>query len=278
MIEEEMLKVNIVNVLQKALADIKFVIPKAILNTVFIDRKSSWKIQVPSLDEQILNSVVRPRVLVDCNLVGGHEITVPLTGVTPQEIDSSSVVYRIPKELTQNRSIVSVLNITYVDINSLASSAYFGACGVTAEQSAAQAMLDAVSPMPMIATTRVSLIGENVVLLRDSIRTPSNAYLRCIIGYDESMSHLQPRSYRSFAKLVEYAVKSYIYNEYIVEMDMGELRGGHNLGKFKDVIEGYSDSEELYDTFFRERWQKIDFQNDRESMNRFVKLIAGGPR
>lgn len=268
----------IMNVISKALSDVKFVIPRPVLDTVFTERKKGWNTQVPSLDEQILNAVIRPRVLVDCNLVGGQEVTIPLTGLQAQEVDSSTVVYRIPKELTQNRSIVSVLNITYIDINSTASTAYFGNCGTTAEQSKAQALLDAVAPMPMIATTRVSLIGENTVMLRDSIRVPSNSYLRCIIGFDEQMSHLQPRSYKAFCKLVEFAVKSFIYNEYVVEMDMGELRGGHNLGKFKDIVEGYADSEELYQNYFTERWQKVSFQNDTESMTRFIKLIAGGAR
>lgn len=266
------------NVLRKALDDIKFVIPRPILNTVFVDRKSKWNVNVPSLDEQILNSIIRPRVLVDCNLVGGHEITVPLTNLVPEEAESNSLVYRIPKEMTQNRSIVSVLNITYIDMNAVAGSMTMSSCGVTAEQSTATALLDSVAPLPLVSSGRVSLIGENVVLLRDNVRPPGNAYLRCIIGHDEAMSHLSPRSYRPFCKLVEYAVKSFIYNEYIVELDMGELRGGHNLGKFKDVIEGYADAEELYDTYFRERWQKISFQNDRESMTRFVKLMVGGPR
>jgi hypothetical protein len=92
------------------------------------------------------------------------------------------------------------------------------------------------------------------------------------------MSHIQPRSYKAFCKLVEYAVKAFIYNEYIIEVDMGELRGGHNLGKFKDIIEGYSDAEELYSTYLTEKWQKIAFQNDRESLTRFLKLTVGGPR
>lgn len=266
------------NALRKALDDLKFVIPKPILKAVFTERRSWSSVQSPSLDDQILNEVIRPRVLVDCNLVGGHEVTISLIGLAYSEVDSNSVVYRIPKDRTQNRSIVSVLNITYVDLNAVGGQTGFVSCGVTAEQSAAQGLLDAIQPMPMIATTRVSLIGENVVLLRDNIRPPGNAYLRCIIGHDEAMSHLSPRSYRPFAKLVEYAVKSHIYNEYIVEMDMGELRGGLNLGKFKEVIENYADAEELYDTYFRERWQKISFQQDRETMGRFIKMITGGAR
>jgi hypothetical protein len=267
-----------VNALRKALDDLKFVIPRPILDTVFVKRNTTYRMAAPSLDEQILNSVIRPRVYIDTNLVGGAEVLVPLTGLSGEEIDTTDMVYRIPKSLTQNRPIMSVLNVTYVDANSMAAAGQYASCGVSAEQSAAQALLDAVSPLPLISTARVTLIGENVVLIRDSIRVPSNSYLRCVVAQDEAMSHIQPRSYKAFCKLVEYAVKSFIYNEYIIDLDMGELRGGHNLGKFKDKIEEYADAEELYDTYLREKWQKIAFQNDRESHTRFLKLTIGGPR
>jgi hypothetical protein len=267
-----------VNALRKALDDVKFTIPRPILDTVFVKRHSNYRVAAPSLDEQILNSVIRPRVYQDTNLVGGAEILVPLTGLSGEETGTTDMVYRIPKNLTQNRTIMSVLNVTYVDPQSMATAGNYATCGVTAEQSAASALLDAITPMPMISTGRVTIIGENVVLIRDSIRIPSNSYLRCIVAHDEAMSHIQPRSYRAFCKLVEYAVKAFIYNEYIIEVDMGELRGGHNLGKFKDIIEEYSDANELYDAYITEKWQKVSFQNDRESLNRWIKLSIGGLR
>lgn len=266
------------NALRKSLDDLKFTIPRPILETVFVKRHSNYRIAAPSLDEQILNSVVRPRVYIDTNLVGGAEILVPLLGLAGEEVNTTDMVYRIPKNLTQNRSIMSVLNITYVDPSSMVSAGSFSSCGVTLEQTQAENLLNALSPLPMISTGRVTIIGENVVLVRDSIRIPTNSYLRCIVAHDEAMSHIQPRSYKAFCKLVEYAVKAFIYNEYIIEVDMGELRGGHNLGKFKDIIEEYSDANELYETYLTEKWQKISFCNDRESYGRFVKLIVGGPR
>lgn len=266
------------NALRKALDDLKFVIPRPILDTVFIKRYSGYRMAAPSIDEQILNNVIRPRVFIDCNLVGGAEILVPLTGLQGEDVNTTDMVYRIPKNLTQNRSIMSVLNVTYVDAQSMAAAGSYASCGVSAQQSAAQALLDAVSPLPLISTGRISIIGENVILIKDSIRIPSNSHLRCIVAHDEAMSHIQPRSYKAFCKLVEYAVKAFIYNEYIIEVDMGELRGGHNLGKFKDIIEEYSDANELYDTYITEKWQKISFQNDRESHGRFLKLLIGGPR
>lgn len=268
-----------VNCLQKSLSDLKFTVPKQILDSVFVKRHANSRVvTVPSLDEQILNNVIRPRVYIDTNLVGGAEILVPLNTVKGEDVSPTDMVYRIPKRLTQNRTIMSVLGVTYMDVHSMAAAGNYASCGVSAEQSAAQGLMDAVAPMPMISTSRVSLIGENVVLIRDSIRIPSNSTLRCIVAHDEAMSHIQPRSYKAFCKLVEYAVKSYIYNEYVIEMDMGELRGGHNLGKFKDKIDEYSDAEELYSTYLIEKWQKISFMNDTNSYNRLLKLTIGGPR
>lgn len=266
------------NAVRKALDDVKFVVPRSVLETVFVKRHANYRVSSPSLDDQLLNSVVRPRVFIDTNLMYGHEVLVSLEGISGEEVSTTDMVYRIPKSRTQNRSIMSVLNVTYVDAQSMAAAGQYASCGVTAEQSAAQALLDAVAPLPLISTARVTLIGENVVLIRDSIRIPSNSYLRCIVAQDEAMSHIQPRSYKAFCKLVEYAVKSFIYNEYIIEVDMGELRGGHTLGKFKDIIEGYSDAEELYQTYLTEKWQKVAFMNDRESYTRLIKLTMGGPR
>ncbi len=266
------------NALSKALSDIKFQINRSILETVFVKRFTHYRTSSPSLDEQILNEVIRPRVYIDTSLVGGAEVLVPLNSIQGEEVNTTDMVYRIPKRLTNNRTIMSVLNITYVDAQSMAAAGNFATCGVSAEQSAAQALLDAVAPLPMLSTGRISIIGENVIYVKDSIRVPSNSYLRCVVGHDEAMSHLQPRSYRAFSKLVEYAVKAYIYTEYELEMDMSELRGGHSLGKFKDIIERYSDANELYDTYITEKWQKISMQNDAQQMNRFLRLGSGGPR
>lgn len=266
------------NALSKALSDLRFKINRNVLDTVFVKRHQHYNVTAPSLEEQILNEVIRPRVYMDCNLVGGTEVIVPLNGLIAEEVNTTDIVYRVPKSLTNGRTIMSVKNITYMDAQSMAAAGNFATCGVSAEQTAMQSLLDAVSPLPMISTGRCSIIGENVVYVKDSIRVPSNSYMLCVVAHDEAMSHLQPRSYMAFSKLVEYAVKAYIFTEYELEMDMGELRGGHSLGKFKDIIDRFSDANELYDDYLREKFQKIQVQNDTLQMNRLIRLKTGGPR
>ncbi len=263
------------NPIRKALSDIKFVVPRPILDTVFT-RRSNWRGPLPSLDDRIMSEVIYARVFIDCNLVGGAQILVPLSGLDREEISNQETIFKIPKDLTQGRSIVSPLNITFTDPGSIINTGVYNNCGVSAVSTAAQALMDSQAPMPMLSTANVRLIGENTILVRDVVRLPSNSYLRCVIAHDEAMSHIQPRSYRAFSKLVEYAVKAYIYNEYIVEMDVGEIRGGHQIGKFKEIIENYADAEELYQNYIREKWEKIEFQNDQEGHTRFLRMLIGG--
>ena len=138
--------------------------------------------------------------------------------------------------------------------------------------------MNAMSSIPVTSTARVQLIGENVVMVRDTVLLPANIYLRCIIANDENMSHLQLKSYRDFANLGVLAVKAFIYNDYVIKMDLGELSGGQVIGRFKEIIDTYSESEELYQTYITEKWQKISFQQDHEQMGRFLKLLIGGCR
>lgn len=268
------------NAVEKALSDLRFHIPPAVLKTVFDDRiHGNYRQQMSvSVNDQIMHSVIRGRVLSDCSLVGTVEHEVPLASVQAMEISNNEVVYRIPKNLTQNRSIISAINITFIDPTASIGTGGWNQCGVSAPQTAAQNVMDSFSPVPIVSTSSLTIIGENTVLVRDVTRIPSNSYLRCILQKDEAMSHIQPRSFRAFAKLVEYAVKAYIYNEYIVEMDMAELRGGRALGKFRDIIEEYSDANQMYDDYLTEKWEKIERMNDPITHHRFIRQLVGGPR
>lgn len=264
--------------LSKAMDEVKFRIPKQILETVFIQRNVRWKQTAAPLDEYIMNLVVRPRVLVDCNLVGGTEAFIPLDGVPVEHPADYISVYRIPKTLTGGRSILSVHHISFFDPTRVAGNMAVAQHQATAVLQAGSAVMDAHAPMPMTSTAEVQLIGENVVMVRDTVILPADVYLRCILANDENMSHLQLRSYRAFANLVVLAVKAYIYAQYLIQMDLGELHAGMTLGKFKEMVESYSDAEELYQTYLTEKWQKIAFMNDNETFSRHLRLLIGGYR
>lgn len=266
------------DILSKALDEVRFRIPRQILDTLFNRRDQFYRMNPTSVDEHILSEVIRPRVLVDCNLVGGTEVFIPLDGVPVSRSSDYISVYRIPKDKTQGRSIMSVSNITFSNPTAIANYGIAAGCQNSAMLQAGQAAMDAMGSIPVTSTAQVCLIGENVVMVRDTVTLPANIYLRCTLANDENMSHIQLRSFRHFCNLVVFAVKAYIYNEYIIEMDRGELFGGHEIGRFKEIIDSYQDAEELYQTYLVEKWTKVAFMNDHETATRFLRLQIGGHR
>lgn len=264
--------------IRHALSHLKFVIPIEILQAVFLSRAPRVRDQMDSVDENIMAAVIRPRVMVHCNLVGGVEVFIPLDGIPVYRQNDYTSVYRIPKTATQNRSIMSVMNITFSDPTKVSSYGVAAGDQNTMMLQGAQAVMDAMGSMPVTSTAYVQLIGENVVMVRDTVVLPANIYLRCILANDDNMSHIQARSYLQFAKLCEHAVKAYIFNNYAIRMDLGELFGGQMLGRFKEIVDSYQDANELYETYLREKWTKIAQMNDRETWTRDLRQRLGGQR
>jgi hypothetical protein len=266
------------NPITHAIDALAFKIPPRVLAAAFATKPSRWDPAPLSIDENILANVVRPRVLIDCSLVGGTEAFVSLNGVPKEYVNEYSTVYRIPKDRTQGRSIMSVLNITFTDPTKVSNYGMQAGFQASTLLQAGKAIMDAQGSIPITSSARVQLLGENVVLLRDTLTLPDDIFLRCILADDSNLSHIQLRSFPAFAKLVEFAVKAYIYNSMIVEMDMGMLIGGQNLGEFKNIVDKYEDAETNYQEYMAEHWTKIAKMNDNESFTRLLRLQMGSFR
>lgn len=269
------------NPIVKAVHEVKYRIPLQILREVFTNTGYGFRNNPISLDDQIINQVIRPRVLVDCNLVGGSEIFVPLSGLIPETIDNYTSVFHVPKDLTQGRSIISVLSISYNSNSMLTNAGMLAGVrpgSVNPTSMAGMAMMDSFSPLPISSTAKVQLIGENTIMIKDTIPLITNSWARCVIANDSEMNNIPLRAIPHFCKLVELAVKSYIYNEYIIKLDMAQLSGGQELGKFKEIVESYSEVGELYDDYLITKWQGVAFMSDRETFTRFIKLNIGAMR
>ncbi len=268
------------NAIMNAIQDIKLTIPSQILDLVFGNREAFWKAAPESVDSRILSMVIRPRVLKDLNLVGGAEMLVSLQGV-PCEIQPGNdytMVYRIPKSRTNGRTIMSALNVTFSNPGAISTVNPYVDASSSQLLNVASQLLDSMGTIPITSTAYVQLIGENVVMVRDTTMLPTNIYLRCVVANDENLNHLQHKSYRPFSQLCQHAVKAYIYNNHIIPMDMAELQGGQALGRIKEIIDSYSDQEELYQTFLTEKMQKIMLMNDGETWMRMLRMQISGQR
>ncbi len=275
------------DIIRNSIAEVKRRINRHVLDKAFIKRDFSYRFtNQSSVDDQILTMVIRPRVLVDCNIVGGVTAMIPLDGLPVDKPNNFTTIIHIPKSRTMNKSIVSVQNVNYYDLG--VSGLYSGAAGYgynsaidmgenTAATNAALGVMAALDRIPITSTSDAQLVSENTIMIKDVFAMPPTAVLRCVLENDDNLNNIQPRSYHDFFQLVEFAVKAYIYNELIVDMDMGELQGGQALGIFKQIVDGYSDAEQNYQDKLK-AWMAISVMNDAPAFHRLIKLTVGANR
>lgn len=267
------------NPIVNAITNLKYRIPLPILEKAFFPVHHQWggyhHNTLEGLDFRIRSMVIEPRVLVDCNLVGGLECAVPLRSIRPEYYQPNQTIWQIPLSLTQNRPITRVYSLTY-DHKGITNYTYYRGQQQSAYNEAMYGLLYANTSIPRVSDNNIELIGENTVLAHTHYYTTDLLVLRCVIENDEQFNNLPPASHHAFYTLVELATKSYIYNTLIIELDQGELAGGRSLGRFSSIIEGFADAEELYGQFLHEKWRKISILSDPIGKMRHLKRVAGG--
>lgn len=261
--------------LQKAIQDVKFAIPREILEEVFIKKEFNRTPMPVSLDAMIREKVINERVVPDCNLAGGNMIEIPLDNVPAEQIDTARYIYRIPANLTQNRKISRVVSLTIGPSNTMNNS-YMGVNGYSQILDAAQGMMNAQMGIPIVSTAYIRLVGDNVLLVSDVLSMPRTCFLRCYLEYDDEFNTLQPTTYQQFSHLVELAVKAYVYVNQVIPTGMNRLIGGMELGRYREIIDSYSDANEMYKTYMTEEWRKVMYMDDRKGFERSLRLLTGG--
>jgi hypothetical protein len=262
------------NPIKIALNNITYAIPNLILEEAFKDTISNHRPAPISLEARITNKVIKPRVLIDTNLVGGRMAIIPLVGLRPEYV-SNGLIFTIPPERTQFLSIMSVLSVNYLPNQHLFYNAYNAMNTCDANNpllQVANRVGMSMDNIPIVSTATADIIGENVILIQNVNPTLANYAVRCILANDPNFNNLNPRSIPAFSKLCTLAVKSYIYNILIVKIDVAYLQGGMELGAFKNIVETYSDAEEQYQTHLNEIWGAVAFMNDSARYERFIRL------
>lgn len=263
------------NLIQKSLAEVRFNIPREVLDYSFIDADHARSRLPVSTETRIREQVIDARVKPDCNIVGGLETTVDLSQVVPEYLDVYRAVFRIPKRLTQGRSISSVLSLTF-GVGAVMANTTLGVQGQSPMLDAANSVLQSHLPVPIVSTAAISLIAENTVLVEDNMALPMNMFLRCIIDNDENLSNINPRSYLKFTNLVVLATKAHIFQNAIIRLDVGFIQGGQTIGRIREVIDGYADANEMYYDYLENTWRGVAFLNDTQAKRRHLRSLVGG--
>jgi len=273
--------------IDNAIQELFMRIPPQILSLAFIGphaMNNPFVQNNANVPAAIRERVINRRVLKDFNLLGGTEQVVPLYGLEPEIIDHFARVYYVPKDRTQGRSIVDVLSMSYGTSGTygynlglgMTTYANNGEYGRGALQDGLANVMASYSPIPQVATANCRLIGENLVYISDIIPISMDPHLRCRLAYDSEMSTMSAAFVPFMSELTLLATKAFIYNELIVQLDMGALVGGQELGVVADIIRGYEDADRMYVELRDEKMAKKAFLADPVRKMRHLKLVTGG--
>ena len=269
------------NPVEKAIAEAKYTIPPPILLRAFAPVQTLGRINGLSVDSIIRDKVIYDRVMVDCNLVGGTQLDVPLTGIQPQHVRlpaggayNFALVFEIPPELTQQRMITKVLWINN-SVSPVYGAYSFAGYNGSALTKSAMGVMQSQAPIPNQSTARVDLINPRTILVYDTNLWVYDAVARIMVENDHDMSTLPPTSYHHFSKLCELAIKAYIYNTLVMQINTAEIDGGQELAKFKEIVDSYADANELYQNYRSNEWKEVAAYSDPITARDFARMPFG---
>jgi len=230
-----------------------------------------------SLDEKIRELVIDGRVAIDCNLVGGTEILLPMRDADREYIDSWNIIYRFPPHALGNRKISTVHELIYGLTQGLAGST---ATGFDSRNSGilkdVRNIIRATNGVAMMGTAYVQLLNHNTVLVNDSNQVMGDAALRCTVSHEPNFNDIKQPYYRDFGEMVVLAVKAHVYNTLVIDLDEGFIRGGATLGRVREIIDGYADANTMYNEFVDVKWAKLAILMDPDKYRKVMKMSMGG--
>lgn len=281
-----------------ALSRIRREIPDEVLRQVFTPTlnhlDTRYRFSASTIDAQIKQKVIDEIVRIDTDTFGTQEVLIPI-GDLPRETMTGMTtgsgegwVVRIPRDRLNGRSITSPLSITLSPYGHTGMSAFgmsvghFGTsqvntCGTSSITNLIAQSIDATAPMSLNQTAHVHLIGENTIYCEDYL-PQQNLSLRALVSSDPEFTFLRQPSWFDFGSLCVYACQGYIYNNYRIRLDEGQIIGGVSISEFKNVVDGFSDAYENYKSMIKEEWRAIVAINDKSRTTRLVRMLGGGLR
>jgi hypothetical protein len=234
-----------------------------------------------SIEAVIRKEIIEGRVAVDINLCSGVETVISLSGLAMEQIDPWNIIYRIPDKLTGGRNITAVYGVTFgqgYNGNNGMNSGINSSGNSSQLANAAAAVYQATAPIPNTQSPFVSIIGDNTILINDIQGINNNMWLRCMVTHEPNFANIKPPFYRKFADMVVLAVKAAVYNKLVILLDEGQIKAGASIGRFREVVDGYADANQMYKDFLHDKWRVTAVVNDTAKYRNILKLAVGGQR
>lgn len=228
-----------------------------------------------NLDKRIKQKIIDEILIPDLNLCSQEVVYIPLAACDIIEQTDERVILRVPPEKTNNRSLISVRNIspnnlgTYTDHNML--NEYENS---TLMPSSIK-MLNSNSNAMVYQTSAVELIGENTFVINEGLYVIEDLYLKAVVANDPNLNNVPPTYYDALSELAIYATQYYIYKTTVINMKVGQYGNGHTHEFIREIIGEYKDANQSYKEYYRTKWKKMAYMMNGKNMDTHIASMFG---
>jgi len=225
-----------------------------------------------SLAQKVDIRALEPTFFTDINMLRGVEIEIPLDQMTPQTVSDNVLVYKIPSELRQGRSILSVLELSekVYDRGGIGDPQLLGA--QKNPDDIGNFTLNSMHQYTPTSTAQVEKLSHDEVIVYENLQMVLGKSLRVLLTYSENLIEIQPAYYPRLAEVGIHAFHSYLYMQGIIKVKQSSLYNGKELSIIESIIEDYRDSHQTYSELLYERAPKILRMTDERFMDRLLKM------
>ena len=257
----------LMNAIEGSLRYIKARVNKRILEDAFLDEDDRRLRGTSDVNSAIVEKVIREFVIPDLSRIGGKTADIELVGLQYDYLDQWTRSYYIPPERREGRNIVKyqyVARSVYAGSTTVVPN-YFTQVGRRQGISlAAEKMLNANLPVNQTMTADIEQIGPNTFSVRDFDLLHISPILKCKLELSPNLEEIGTAYHSELNILIYEAARRYIYNELNIDMDMGKLEGGRELGAYSEAVRDMSDAAVAYDEELK-KWYKYLILTDKRS-------------
>lgn len=235
--------------IEAGIRTVKRYVPKPILEAAFIDPEQR-RLGIPtSIDNEIYEKVILETIIPELSQFGQMR-EIDISNLKYEELRTNVRLYRIPEEATDFQPIVSAhiagTNIVEGRYNTPPQSHFYQATASSVMNNASR-IVRAESPIPRVTTAEVRVVGPYTVQIKEPYNFRTNMMIACRVRLSDTLNEIKPPFYPVVSKLIRYAVQQYIYTKLVLEMGWTRLEHGKDFGEFKNIVDNFSDSGELFD-------------------------------
>lgn len=250
------------NKIEFLIRKIKQQIPMPVLNYAFIPRRndgSNTSALRQTMDWTIRSEIIDNWVLPDCNLTGGQEVTIDLAACRIRDNLIGGYLVEIPLEATGGRHITTVMSVGSLS-------------GALSVSRTGNEIADAVMGPMAVSHARVQIVGPNIILMEGMIFSAMRSLL-VRLENESSFNNIQEPALLNLSKLCVLAAKAYIYNQCIIDAEQSPIIHGVPFGVIKNIIDGYADSQSMYQEYLETDWYCTAIMQDRETHNKMLRMM-----